>query len=330
MSKKELIPNKLIEAYLDYRRFHYVKIYESLHKNGLIDELRTVKTLDDIMAHRKFLSERKPTLKALLDALVQLEVLQKDQEETYSINKAESGYVSDPKSFQAASGEQAIQQHSDIAELAVRFLEGTVDDIEFSHEFHVFWKALLEAPFYAKGREESVKELAVAGGCVLDMASGQGHALIELSNIVGSNGKVFGIEYSNDHIEISKKLIKETGKSNISVVQGDLNDGLPYKDGQFDGVLFIGAFHFITKREYLINEIARVAKKGAKIAIGNIYSDINTYDRPFMDLIFSMIQPRAVPVDIQSLHDYLSAAGLKIYDSVKVGCNSWYLLEKVQ
>lgn len=328
-SKQVMIGEDLIQAYMDYRKFHYEKIAEVLQTIGLISQLRTAKTLDEIIVSRNFIADRKPALKAMLQALVELNVLEQvNEEEFIAIQSHEFGEV-DLNKIERASGSQAIEQHSNIASLAVGFLDGSKGDIEFSYEFSQFWKALLEAPFYAQGRQKSTESVANRVDInVLDLASGQGHALVELARLVGEDGLVNGIEYSQDHIEISKKLIQERGHQNIEVIQGDLNNGLPYENQKFDGVLFIGALHFITKREELIHEISRVTRPGAVVAIGNIYSNLSTFDKPFMDLIFSMIQPRAIPVNLELLHQYFKDASLTVTDNINVGCNAWYLLRK--
>lgn len=101
------------------------------------------------------------------------------------------------------------------------------------------------------------------GEKVLEIGSGCGYALALLSKIVGSKGKVFGVERIKELFELSKENLKEY--NNVKVYNRNGFFGLKEKSG-FDKILISAAIEKIPKPliEQLKNKGTLVSPIGKK------------------------------------------------------------------
>ncbi len=74
------------------------------------------------------------------------------------------------------------------------------------------------------------------GDSVLDLGSGAGNDCFVARSIVGENGKVTGIDFTEAMIEKAKINLEKTGFKNIESVQGDIED-MPLSGNSFDVVI---------------------------------------------------------------------------------------------
>ncbi len=81
---------------------------------------------------------------------------------------------------------------------------------------------------------------------VLEVGSGCGYVTALLSELVGLEGKVFGMEIVPELVEISKKNLEKQGVKNVSIIQGDGSKGLQEK-APFERILISSASPFIPK-----------------------------------------------------------------------------------
>lgn len=77
-----------------------------------------------------------------------------------------------------------------------------------------------------------------SGQKVLELGSGSGYVLALLSNIVGGEGKVFGVEIVKELAENSEARLSET--ENIKIYNKHGNEGLP-EEAPFDRILISAA-----------------------------------------------------------------------------------------
>lgn len=105
---------------------------------------------------------------------------------------------------------------------------------------------------------------------VLDIGCGGGRALKRLSQIV-SDGKLFGVDYSETAVECTKKenaADVESGK--LTVVQGSVSD-LPFEENSFDKVYSIESYFFWPDIANDLKEVLRVLKPGGKAVIAGCF-----------------------------------------------------------
>ena len=108
---------------------------------------------------------------------------------------------------------------------------------------------------------------------ILEVGSGCGYVLALLSNIVGKNGKVFGIEIIKELAEKSKENLKSYKNVEIKIGNGRL--GLP-EESPFNRILISAGYKEIPKPL-----ISQLKEKGIIVApIGNSYGqDLIAYQK---------------------------------------------------
>src|SRR5690349_12542136 len=81
----------------------------------------------------------------------------------------------------------------------------------------------LQAELYGPITRRFFIEAGVRAGMrVLDVGSGTGAVSILLSDLVGPNGSVVGIEYSGSMLEIAVQRSRSAGKTNVTFFQGNV------------------------------------------------------------------------------------------------------------
>ncbi len=117
---------------------------------------------------------------------------------------------------------------------------------------------------YGRGTVERL-DLA-SGASVLDVACGTGASAIPVAEIVGSTGKVIGIDLAEGLLELGRTKAKAQGLQNVEFRQGDMTN-LDFEDNTFDAVICVFGIFFVPDMESLVAELWRVVKPGGKLAI---------------------------------------------------------------
>jgi ubiquinone/menaquinone biosynthesis C-methylase UbiE len=114
---------------------------------------------------------------------------------------------------------------------------------------------------------ELVKRLEVKpGSTVVDLGTGTGNLLKDLSTAVGPKGKVIAEDIQTDFIDRARAKAKNAGLTNIEFVLGTETDPkLPA--GAADLVIVLDAYHHFDYPEKMLAAIARGMRPGARLAI---------------------------------------------------------------
>ena len=88
---------------------------------------------------------------------------------------------------------------------------------------------------------------------------------MELGNVVGSEGNVTGLDFSQNMLEVAKySLIQSSNPGNIRFIQGNAME-LPFPDQSFDGVTVGWGLRNLPDLRQGIREMVRTVKPGGKI-----------------------------------------------------------------
>jgi SAM-dependent methyltransferase len=110
------------------------------------------------------------------------------------------------------------------------------------------------------------------GEWVLDLATGTGWT----SRVVARRGaKVIGVDIARELLDAAR-LKASAERLRVEYEIGDAED-LPFEDGAFDAVVSTFGVMFATRPEVAASQLARVCRKGGRIALTTWVSDSNVY-----------------------------------------------------
>ncbi len=126
--------------------------------------------------------------------------------------------------------------------------------------------ALLQGVWEPSERRKFVSQLELTPGLrVLEVAVGTGSNLTLIGDEVGPKGRVTGLD-------LSRAMLRQGGRKfqrlrqNAALIQGEASQ-LPVADNTFDVVLHFGGFKNFGNQKRALEEMIRVARRGAKIVI---------------------------------------------------------------
>ena len=105
------------------------------------------------------------------------------------------------------------------------------------------------------------------GDWVLEVATGTGSHLIPIARRIGREGLISAIDLSPAMLCVAQeKLARRSIQADLVIANAAY---LPYESETFDAVLHFGGINTFGDKKRAIEEMLRVAKPGAKIAIGD-------------------------------------------------------------
>ena len=114
---------------------------------------------------------------------------------------------------------------------------------------------------------------------ILDIGCGGGRALQELA-MSAPKGKVHGIDYSEDMVQLGRKVNKALIKSGLVEIQYGTVSSLPFPDNVFDLATAFETYYFWPNLGDDLEEIRRVLKpKGTLLLVNEVYRDDRFQER---------------------------------------------------
>jgi len=108
---------------------------------------------------------------------------------------------------------------------------------------------------------------------ILDIGCGGGRTINKLAKIADM-GMVYGIDYSDESVRVSRKTNKKFIKKGLVDIQKGNASSLPYSDNHFDLITAIEAYYYWPDLDQAMKEILRVLKPGGiLIIIGALYKN---------------------------------------------------------
>jgi arsenite methyltransferase len=113
-----------------------------------------------------------------------------------------------------------------------------------------------------------------AGDTVIDLGSGAGNDAFIARKIVGENGKVLGIDFTEAMIAKARTNAEKLSFNNVEFRLGDIDD-MPVNSNYADVIVSNCVLNLVPNKHKVISEIFRVLKPGAHFSISDIVLEGN-------------------------------------------------------
>ena len=121
------------------------------------------------------------------------------------------------------------------------------------------------------GNPTAVAELR-EGEVVLDLGSGGGIDVILSAKRVGPNGTAYGVDMTDEMLNLARRNAAEAGVSNVRFLKGVIED-VPLPNGSVDVVISNCVVNLSTDKAAVLTEMARVLRPGGRIGISDVVAE---------------------------------------------------------
>jgi SAM-dependent methyltransferase len=125
--------------------------------------------------------------------------------------------------------------------------------------------------FAGTGNPFRAGELA-SGEQVVDVGCGAGLDTLIAASMVGTEGRVIGVDMTPAMLERARAAASIGGTENVELRQGYLED-LPVPDAWADVVISNGVLNLAPDKQAALAELARVLRPGGRLQIGDLLVD---------------------------------------------------------